>query len=414
MKVALLSLGCKVNQSEFMEIESLLRDRGAEIVSLDERPDFCLINTCSVTAKSDYQSRQLIRRAAQAGAKVIVTGCYSELNPEPVRKMKGVFQLIENSKKESIINMLGDNTSSLLVNPWGNSFKRSRFLVKIQDGCNYSCSYCLIPAARGRARSIAPQEVISRVKEAVSRGYMEAVLTGIHIGLYGVDLVPKMSITDLIAEILEKTAIYRLRISSLEVNELDERLLDLMKAGRLCPHLHIPLQSGDDRILALMKRPYKVKEFKEKVLFFSDQVPCLGLGTDVIPGFPGEGEEEFENTAALLSELPLTYMHIFPYSERPGTRASLMPDKVPPQVRKARAAYLRKLSEEKKSAFLMGLQGREEDLLIEEIRPEGALGTTGNFVKALARVPEIVSKGNIIRIRFEGHESGITLAKPLN
>jgi len=412
MKVSLLSLGCKVNQSEFFEVESVLRKRGTGIVDLDQKPDFCVINTCSVTGKSDYQSRQLIRRAAASGAKVIVTGCYSELNLEAVLKMKGVVHVIRNAKKDSIINILNENSSSISLSQ--DTQKRSRFPVKIQDGCDYSCSYCLIPAARGRSRSIPPEELIKKIDDAVSTGYREVVLTGIHIGLYGLDLAPKMPLIRLLNEIFEKTAIYRLRISSLEVTELDERLLYFMKSGRLCPHLHIPLQSGDDRILSLMKRPYKVKEFREKVLFFSDQIPDLGLGTDVIVGFPGEGEGEFENTSALLKELPFTYMHVFPYSDRPGTRASLMPIKVPPQEKKARAARLREIALEKKAAFLASLHGREEELLIEEAAPGVVSGTTGNYVKALARVPETVSKGNIVRIRFEGQEKGIALAKPLN
>jgi threonylcarbamoyladenosine tRNA methylthiotransferase MtaB len=409
MKVALLSLGCKVNQSELLSIESALKERGAEIVELSEKPDLCIINTCSVTARSDYQSRQLIRRAGGTGAKVIVTGCYSELNPEGVLKMKGVAQVIRNREKNSIISIFnGDPSSSPLIS----NIKRSRFLLKIEDGCNHSCSYCIIPKARGPVRSVPPGEMLKRVNEAVSLGYKEIVLTGIHMGLYGIDLTPRVPLIHLLNEIFEKTAIYRVRLSSLEINEVNEKLLEFMKTGRLCAHLHIPLQSGDDKVLSLMNRPYRVREFKEKVSFFSSRV-SLGLGTDIIAGFPGEGETEFENTKALLKELPFTYAHVFPYSERSGTRASLLPGKVPVQIRKERAAALREIAAQKRDNFLKALVGREEDILIEETAPEGVLGTAGNYVKALMPFPETVSKGNIVRARFQGHRKGIALAKPV-
>lgn len=413
MKISLLSLGCKVNQAEFNEIGRALVQKGAEIVSLDEKPDFCVINTCSVTSKSDYQSRQIIRRAAQSGTAVIVTGCYAELNPESVREMKGVLDVIPNKNKERIINRIAANISSDKSNPCCFRPNRTRYFIKIQDGCNAFCSYCLIPKARGRARSFKPADIVDKVKRAVSEGYKEVVLTGIHIGMYGSDLEPRLKISTLVLLILEKTSIERVRLSSLEVNELEEDLIELMRGGRLCNHLHIPIQSGDDRILKAMNRPYKVKEYMEKVLLFAENMPDMGIGTDVIVGFPGEGEMEFANTMETLKNVPFTYIHVFPYSERTGTKAVEMPGKVRSDVKKFRVAALRSLSDEKKNAFLDRMVSRDLQVLIEEDKPDGCLGTASNYIKALARFPQGVYKGNIVRIRIEGHNNGIAFGKPL-
>ncbi len=391
MKVALLTLGCKVNQSETAAIEAGLIRSGAQIVDLDEKPDVCVINTCSVTSKSDYQSRQLIRRAAQTGAKLVVTGCYSELNAQELAEVKGDIRIVPNNDKTSIIKMItpvtsSDSLTSARKKPGSG---RSRCFLKIQDGCSYSCSYCVIWKARGPARSVAPETVIEQVRQAAECGFREVVLNGIHLGLFShPDRCGKpIGLSGLVEKILTETDIRRLRLSSLEVNELDDRLIGLMRTSRLCRHIHMPLQSGDDHVLSLMKRRYKSDNFADKVNKLVSEIPDIAIGTDVIVGFPGEGEHEFRNTLRLLEDLPLAYMHVFPYSERPGTEAAGLPGKVNGLAKKNRAAMIRELAQRKKDLFIDSLINKEFNVIIEEgaQKPDGRLaghtGITDNYVK---------------------------------
>lgn len=407
MKIALLSLGCKVNQSEILRMESELRGRGGvELVGLDEGPELCIINTCTVTSKSDSQSRQMARRAAKAGSKVILTGCYAELNPEEARGLKDVVAVVKNSDKDNIINVLFGNTSSnTLISAPPPPISRSRYFLKLQDGCDYSCSYCAVPLARGPSRSVWPQDVIERVRRAVEDGFKEVVLTGIHLGLYGGDLSPMTKLAVIVEEILKKTDVARLRLSSLEVSEVDDRLLGLMKLGRLCRHLHIPLQSGADGLLRLMRRPYTRGQYIERVGRIAADLPGLGLGTDVIVGFPGEGEREFEATLAALEGLPFSYIHVFSYSERPATRAAGLPGKVSPKVKARRSEALRGLSARKREGFLRGLAGLELEVLVEQKGAGGVLaGTADNYAKVLIPSARGLQAGSIVNVRVEGHD----------
>ena len=436
MRVALLSLGCKVNQSELINIEAALRGlESISIVGLDEKPDICVINTCTVTAKSDYQSRQLIRRAAGTGARVIVTGCYSELNPQAVKGMKGVSNVVANNEKDLIINVISNESSSAALNNGIARGSRSRYFLKIQDGCNYACSYCIVWKARGRARSVNPETVIERVRRAVENGYKEIVLTGIHLGLYGRDLAgeaglkTKTCLSWLVEKILAETEIQRLRVSSLEINEVDERLMDLMKEGRVARHLHLPLQSGDDRILELMKRRYDSAGYINKVNKLVKKIPFLGLGTDVIVGFPGEGEAEFENTVSAVKELPFTYMHVFAYSPRPGTAASELKGKVAGPEKKRRSAILRDLAREKKRSHIDGLRGEVLKILVErggipgyavedgKALP-GYLGVADNYVKVFipheyTRFCGDIVPGNLVNAEVVGQKEGVAVGKPV-
>lgn len=419
LKVCLLSLGCKVNQAEISTLQSALSSQGHEVVRLDEMPELCIINTCTVTAKSDYQSRQLIRRARKAGARVIVTGCYSELNKEQVGRMEGVEAVIKNNDKDNIINMLAkDSVSSAFkvgyspetVAP-GVSF-RARFFLKVQDGCSHACSYCLIPRARGRSRSIRPSEVIVRVNRAVSGGYKEVVLTGIHLGLYGLDL--KTCLSELLEEILEKTEIQRIRLSSLEIKEINDRLLSLFSSKRLARHLHIPMQSGDNRILRLMNRNYDSRCFSETVKRIKERLNDIALGTDIIAGFPGEGEEEFKGTMKMVNELPFTYIHVFPFSERPGTKAAVMSGRVAVSLRRKRASALRRLAEKKKRAYMLGHIGKTLEVLIEEKVSDGIYsGTSSNYLKVHTSAEEH-NRGNIVLAGIEGVDNEVLVGKSVN
>ena len=400
MKISVLTLGCKVNQAESSLIEGSLKSSGHKIVNISEKPDICIINTCTVTSKSDYQSRQLIRRAHRVGARIIVTGCYSELNKEVVKSMEGVEEIICNNNKLHIINKLtGKSADYSLCFSLGT---RSRLFIKIQDGCNYSCSYCAIPKARGISKSLNPDEIIQKISKAVSSGYNEIVLTGIHLGTYGHDLEPKVKLSDIVKTILKETKIKRIRFSSLEIREIDDELIDLFSDKRICDHLHIPLQSGDDKILSLMNRAYETNQFSLKIKHIYKRVPGIAIGTDVIVGFPGEGKQEFQNTYDLLEDLPISYMHIFPFSARPMTKASEMPDNTPSAIKKEHVNILESLNKRKKTEYMLKQVGKTLVVLVENSNSDGtSCATTSNYLKILLPSNNHL-RGSLIYARIEG------------
>lgn len=410
MKISILTLGCKTNQAESSDIEANLSANGFDVVDLSEKPEICIINTCSVTAKSDYQSRQLIRRAHNAGASVYVTGCYSELNRDLVLSMKGVNAVIENRDKFSIIKEL---TGRKIESPlrYGSN-RKSRFFLKVQDGCSFSCSYCIIPKARGRSRSIKIEEIVDQVN-AISGHFHEIVLTGIHLGTYGYDLLPKAKLSDLLQALLS-TKIRRIRLSSLEITEVKDDILELMEDDRICRHLHIPLQSGDDVILELMNRTYTSGTFIKGIEHIIRRSPDISIGTDVIVGFPGESEEAFQHTSELLGSLPIAYFHVFPFSPRQGTKAADMELQVPPEAKRQRSSVLRELSRDRKKAFMQTQIGKTLDVLIEEKGDDGFfIGTAGNYMKVKAMIDHPMLKG-IVDIRIVGHDGETLIGAPIN
>lgn len=403
MKIALLTLGCKVNQAETSTIETGLRNNGHEIVDLNSSPDVCIINTCTVTSKSDCQSRQLIRRAHKLGARVIVTGCYSELNYESVSTMEGVEKVFKNSNKFNIINKFADKHENIVLNPFISG--RTRFFVKVQDGCDNACSYCSIPLARGASSSIHPDVVIRQVSKAVDSGFTEIVLTGIHLGLYGRDLKLNMNLSSLLKAIFEKTSITRLRLSSIEINEIDDELLELISDTRVCNHLHIPLQSGDNYILNLMNRSYTVGEFEKKIIQIHRQIPGISIGTDVIVGFPGEGEKEFANTCNLLESLPFAYLHVFPFSSRPNTLAANMDNIVSSSVKKERVNIMHQISKQKKCMYMKQSIGQILEVIVEEKTDDGIFsGTSRNYLKVRLSGYDI-PRGSLVFVRVEGMQN---------
>ncbi|MEW6571149.1 MAG: tRNA (N(6)-L-threonylcarbamoyladenosine(37)-C(2))-methylthiotransferase MtaB [Nitrospirota bacterium] len=398
MKIAICTLGCKVNQSESSVIEGNLSERGHAIVNLSDGPDYCVINTCSVTSKSEYQSRQLIRRAAKSGARVIVTGCYAQLRTAEIERLPGVERVIDNNKKLGIIKLLSGKNETISF-----SFSsRARPYVKIQDGCNNSCAYCVVPLARGKSKSIEMSEIIQQVKSFESLQYNEVALTGIHIGSYGHDLRVKCTLADLLKNLLRNTQIPRIRLSSLEVSEIDEVIIEMLQDRRLCKHLHIPLQSGDDGILKLMRRRYTTRQYVDILEKIIKRIPQIAVGTDVIVGFPGEGEGEFLNTKGFLEGLPICYMHIFPFSARPGTVAAGMRGQNAVSVKKERATELRMLNAKKKREYLVSQVNRILDIIIEEqIKDRTLVGTSGNYLKV--RVDSVgYSKKSLVHVRING------------
>jgi threonylcarbamoyladenosine tRNA methylthiotransferase MtaB len=409
MKISVLTLGCKVNQSESYSLESNLINRGCSLVPLHEEPYYSVINTCTVTSKSDYQSRQLIRRSLRSGAKVIVTGCYAQTRPHEIRNIDDTIRIVNNKNKSNIIKLITNNESCNT----SHYHKRSRAYLKVQDGCNFSCSYCVVPQARGKSHSLKLSEVIHKAREFEKADYKEIVLTGIHLGLYGHDLRPKMKLSELLKILLNKTKIPRFRLSSLEINEITEDIIELLQDRRICSHLHIPLQSGDDYVLKRMNRNYNVNKIASKIEKIVKKVTDISIGTDVIVGFPGEGDEEFLNTKNIIKSLPFSYIHIFPFSKRPNTIASSMKEQNTKNIKHERYTQLNALNIKKKAEYMSGYINKTLDIIIEE-KGEGdtLVGTSGNYLKV--SIPSLkYNKGTLIRVRVVRINDNRLIAYPL-
>lgn len=378
IRFAILTLGCKVNQAESDVIEGTLVKRGYSVVPLSGKPDYCVVNTCSVTAKSDYQSRQLIRRAMKAAPTVIATGCYAQLRPDNIRRINKDIRIVGNINKYSIINIIDSEVTEVTLS----YSSKSRPSIKVQDGCNHACAYCIIPEARGISRSVPSELIVNQVNNLEAQGYTEIVLTGIHLGSYGRDFNPKQTLSDLIESLLIKTKIKRIRLSSIGINDIDNRILELLQESRICEHLHIPLQSGDDTILQRMKRPYDSLSFVEKISSVLLKNPDMAIGTDVIVGFPGESDQAFLHTKDLIEAIPFAYIHIFPFSLRPGTAASRMTNQVEVIVRRKRYDVLNLLNNRKKAAYVTSQVHRILEIVVEDEDPyQYILGTSGNYLK---------------------------------
>jgi threonylcarbamoyladenosine tRNA methylthiotransferase MtaB len=390
MRIAFATLGCKINQYETDLLRQDLAERGNTIVPFDAEADIYVINTCSVTAKSDIQCRQTIRSAVRrgTGAKVVVTGCYAETRPDEIRNIPGVNLVIGNREKLNIADHLMPSATATREHdrdslPIRVVPGRTRAFLKIQDGCNNRCSYCIVPLARGGSRSAAPSAVMKVFDRLVRDGCPEIVLTGIHIGTYGVELSERACLTDILAELVARSDRSRIRLSSIEPREITEGAIRLVGNG-VCRHLHIPLQSGDDAILASMKRNYTAAFYRELLERIARDVPGIALGADVMVGYPGEGETEFRNTMRLVESVPLTHLHVFSYSPRPGTAAASMKDQVPETVKKERSEALRRLGKEKNYAFRKKQQGVYLRVVVEDkVDPKTGLlsGLTDNYVR---------------------------------
>jgi len=425
MRIAIATLGCKVNQFESASIEGELRTRGYEIVDYREDPDICIINTCTVTSRSDQQSRQLIRRAANRGARVIATGCYAQLRPEELSKMEGVIYVTGNSGKGHIaskIDLLLDSKVPVMdiaipASPVKSGYyysSRSRALLKIQDGCNHSCSYCSVPLARGRSRSLQTGEALRAALDFWKKGYMEIVLTGINIGAYGYDLNPPSTLSDLIRQINRSIPDVRIRLSSIEPQEFNDDLLSFVGDGLICRHLHIPLQSGSDKILRMMNRGYDSLFYRNLIQRILSLNPDISIGTDVIVGFPGEREEEFQQTIELLEELPFSYVHAFQYSKRPGTKAELLTNEVDPYTKKKRVGIIKEMALEKKRQYISKFLGKVLEVIIEgNNRIDGfSSGISDNYIKVIVDGKNLKPGSRLMVKAFSLYDSTL-MCKPL-
>jgi threonylcarbamoyladenosine tRNA methylthiotransferase MtaB len=430
VKVALATLGCKVNQCESAGIAEAVTGRGMTLVPFDQVADCYIINTCTVTGRTDYQSRQLIRRAIRQNpsAAVFVTGCYAQRAPEEIARIPGVRLIAGNAEKAGLIDrigeagggtphiLLGDIQGQKTISPLGSTVfpEHTRAFLKIQDGCNASCAYCIVPAARGASRSLPPVEVAERIAELARTGYLEVVLTGIHLGAYGRDLTPPADLAALVRRSVDQRAIERLRLSSIEPCEVTQELITLIgSSGHLCRHLHIPLQSGDDGILAVMGRNYDAALFGDLIRGIHAAVPGIAIGSDVMAGFPGETPEAFSNTLRLIEALPLAYLHVFPYSPRPGTPAAAMPGQIPEAEKKRRAEILRRAGTLKRSAFAAGFIGTPLSVLIEARKDKASglpLGFTDNYIPVAVRGAG-AAPNRIVRVRPESFRNGRLVAE---
>jgi threonylcarbamoyladenosine tRNA methylthiotransferase MtaB len=388
MRIAFTTLGCKINQYETDAMRKAAAAEGNAIVPFESEADVYVINTCSVTAKSDYHCRQTIRAAIRRkeGARVIVTGCYAETRPQEIRSIPGVSLVLGNDEKANIARYVSDPEHAGVSRASGYNERlreRTRGVLKIQDGCDSRCSYCIVPQARGGSRSVPWEEVVKLFVQAVEAGCPEVVLSGIHIGRYGSDLDPRVSFTGLVADLLAGRKHTRIRLSSIEPNEITDELLDLFGQG-MCRHFHIPLQSGDDAILRSMNRDYTAAFYRNLVENIARKVPGVAIGADVMVGFPGEDENAFLNTFNLIEELPLTHLHVFSYSPRPGTTAAIMKGQVSTTIKKQRNEALRDLGLKKNLEFRNRFKGSILNVVLEESsrsdEGEGS-GLTDNYIR---------------------------------
>ncbi|MGC9045710.1 MAG: tRNA (N(6)-L-threonylcarbamoyladenosine(37)-C(2))-methylthiotransferase MtaB [Thermodesulfovibrio sp.] len=389
MKVCFITYGCKVNQAESQRWEKRLRLRGYTITTNPEEAEIWIINTCAVTHKAEVQSRQIINKAKKLGKKAFVTGCYVALcRPKESENLK-VFL---NSEKDNIINNLKplDKTETLNI-------LRHRAIVKIQDGCNQYCSYCIVPYLRGKPRSYRFEEILKEINDYTAMGIKEIVLSGINIGLYGKDLENKMSLNGLLKIILKKTSGFRIRLSSIEVNHIDDEFVEIISDHRICKHLHIPLQHGSDRILKLMNRPYDSTQFCGIIEKILKKYPKLSIGTDIIVGFPSETEEDFKKTLELIEKTEFSYLHVFSYSKRPFTKASTMCEDIPDNIKKERASYLIEVGKKKKSEYIKKFVGSELEVIVENKKNGFFSATSDNYIKCFIDSKESIT-GNILRV----------------
>jgi len=411
-KFSIKTLGCKVNQYESDGISSKLEEQGWIKGEKNHDSDVFIINTCAVTSKAGMQSRQAIRKIIRENpnAKVIVTGCHAQTDPEQIKKIDHIDQIgriVCHKDKIQIadnINFIYENRSPLIFkkidHKGTNTFQSfdhavkgemTRAYLKIQDGCNAFCTYCIVPYARGSSVSMPEKEIFQHLKELKSSGYKEVIITGIHTGMYGLDfdLKNRSSLLQLFEKINHEKPVHRIRLSSIEPGEINDGIINLAKQGNiLCDHFHIPLQSGDDDILKKMKRPYSASLFEQVIHKIHEQVPSAGIGVDTLIGFPSETQEQFENTYRLIEKLPISYLHVFPFSARKGTPAYHFNNKVDSKVIKQRCTRMRELDKIKREAFIKANLNKKLEGLVQH-KPDSRTGmlkaVTSNYLTVLIK-----------------------------
>ncbi len=391
MKIVLSTLGCKLNQAEIELLAHRFREEGHTIITSIDDADIYILNTCTVTHTADAKSRQLLRKIHRLNPNVILvaTGCYAQRIPETFDRIEGLRLIANNDEKlnlPAILKKKGFLQESVTETP--QQFNqdilesRTRSFIGIQDGCSYFCSYCIVPFVRGKETSLPADDVLKQIKDRVSNGIKEIVLTGTEIGSYDSDGV---KLPELLVRILTESDVQRLRLSSLQPDEVTPGLLDLWNNGRLCPHFHISLQSGSDSVLQRMNRRYDTSVFRKTVSLIRSRLPDVAITTDIITGFPGETDEEYQASFEMCREMGFARTHVFPYSRRPGTAAATMPVQVPDSVKTQRNRNLGILSRECAESYRYGFTGRTLDVLWETQSGGIWSGYTGNYIRIYTR-----------------------------
>jgi threonylcarbamoyladenosine tRNA methylthiotransferase MtaB len=419
-RVAIYTLGCKVNQFESHCLLDCFKARGFAAVPFKEEAELYIINTCAVTHEAQRQSAQMVRQAVRnhPQAVVLAAGCASQLFPQDYKKIPGLDYLagtfrklelpsgIQGLHKQSRQNLLqGHESEHTIVPQFPLPDQRTRGLLRIQEGCNAACSYCLVPRARGRSRSLAVKDVLFGVERLAGQAIKELIVTGIHLGLYGEDLIPKENLVSLLRNLLPRFPEMVFRLSSLEPQEVTPELIRLFQDyPNLCRHLHIPLQSGEDSLLQKMNRTYTTSFYRQLIQIIHRELPYAAIGADLIVGFPGEDEALFQKTLDFIQVLPFSYLHIFPYSRRPGTPAADFPNPVPEKIKKERLRTLRDLDREKREAFTNHCLGQTfSALVLKTERPKGwGTALTENYLTV--SVPGEFQQNQRIQVRLTSLE----------
>ncbi len=409
MRYAIVTFGCRVNQADSLRIEEDLRARGGEAAP-PAGADLVVVNTCSVTANADQGARQTIRRIARdnPAAQIVVTGCYATRSPDEIAALPNVLRIVRNQDKDTLVGRLpggpttadrfgdGEGACGSAIEP--GVAGRTAFTLRVQTGCEQTCAYCIIPTTRGAGRSVAMPEVLREVERIAAAGFKEIALTGVHLGSYGRDLSPPATLTALLHALADGPADVVFRISSLEPMDCTPAIVNLVatSGGRFAPHFHLPLQHASDRLLGLMRRPYTLDYYRALVDAIAGRLPHASIGSDMIAGFPGETDADFRANLDYLPSSPLTHLHVFPYSDRPGTAATAMRDKVDGATIRARGAQLR--------AIGAALARRFRDAQTATVRPgltleDGTLVITDNYLKV--RVPPGMRRNEWVMVRID-------------
>jgi threonylcarbamoyladenosine tRNA methylthiotransferase MtaB len=433
MRISAHTLGCKLNNAETSTILGQFRELGWEIGN-PEDSDFFLLNTCTVTENAERECRQLVRRVMRKNpnAFVAITGCYAQLRPEEIASIDGVDVVFGTKEKFDILRYVTnfekldephifsspiEEATDYHLAATGNTDERTRAFLKVQDGCDYNCSFCTIPLARGESRSGAIEEILSEARRLSSEGFREIVLSGVNVGDFG--RKTGSSFLELISALeADGDVTARMRVSSIEPNLLTDEIISLVASSKkFCPHFHVPLQSGSARILRLMQRRYTKDIYRSRIERIKEMMPDAGIGADVIVGFPGETDEDFAESYEFIHSLDISYLHVFTYSERPLTKAAAMEGRIAIQKRKERNAMLRILSEKKKQAFYRSQIGKEGTVLVERSplcggRNNSREGFTENYVRVCLQEP-LSETAELIRVLYIASEIEAVLAKPL-
>jgi threonylcarbamoyladenosine tRNA methylthiotransferase MtaB len=417
MRYSIITFGCRVNQADSLGIEEELRARGATAAPSPDRADVVIVNTCSVTSSADQGARQTVRRLARTNpdARVVVTGCYATRQPDEIHALPNVLRVVANVEKSTLVSSLavqfglttserfgdGDGSCGAAIEP--GVAGRTAFTLRVQTGCAQPCAYCIIPVTRGEPRSVPVRAVLAEVDRIADAGFKEIALTGVHLGSYGRDLHPASSLVELLRG-LESGSRVRFRISSLEPMDCSPEVIDLVASrDGLAPHFHLPLQHASDRMLAAMRRPYTLAYYADLVDSIRARIPAASIGSDVIVGFPGETDEDFDELCAYLERSPLTHLHVFPYSDRPGTGASAMSGKVHGAVVRERAARVRASGHRLTVKFRESQRGTIHRALTLE---DGSLAVTGNYLKV--SIPPGRMRNEWVRVRITSvEETGV-------